>query len=156
MRGKRAKSRKQKVDRKYNSPLIGRLVNKVMQHGKKVLAEKSVYYALEQGASKVKADDVEQFVTQAIDNVRPALELRARRVGGANYQVPIPVTPVRQETLAIRWIVDLARSKSGQPFEKLLMDELVSAYNSEGEAVKKKSDVERMAEANKAFAHFRW
>jgi small subunit ribosomal protein S7 len=155
MRGKQAKSRKQKVDRKYNSPLIGRLISKVMQHGKKVLAEKTVYYAIEEGSSKVKVD-VEEFVNQAIDNVRPALELRARRVGGANYQVPIPVTPIRQETLAIRWIVDLARSKSGKPFEQLLMEELVKAYNGEGEAVKKKLDVERMAEANKAFAHFRW
>jgi small subunit ribosomal protein S7 len=155
MRGKQAKSRKQKTDRKYNSPLIAKLISKVMQHGKKVLAEKTVYYAVEEGASKVKVD-VEEFVTQAIDNVRPALELRARRVGGANYQVPIPVTPIRQETLAIRWIVDLARGKSGQPFEEILMKELLNAYNEEGEAVKRKLDVERMAEANKAFAHFRW
>jgi small subunit ribosomal protein S7 len=155
MRGKQAKNRKQKVDRKYNSPLIGRLISKVMQHGKKTLAEQAVYYAIEQGASKVNAD-VEDFINQAIDNVRPALELRARRVGGANYQVPIPVTPIRQETLAIRWIVELARDKSGKPFDQLLMDEFIKAYNDEGEAVKKKSDVERMAEANKAFAHFRW
>jgi small subunit ribosomal protein S7 len=155
MRGKQAKSRKQQTDRKYGDKLIGRLINKVMQHGKKVLAEKQVYYAIEQGASKVDADVIE-FINQAVDNVRPALELRARRVGGANYQVPIPVTPIRQETLAIRWIVDLARSKSGKPFERFLMDELISAYKNEGEAVKRKSDVERMAEANKAFAHFRW
>lgn len=155
MRGKRAKSRKQKVDRKYKSPIIGRLINKVLQDGKKGLAEKNVYYAIEQGSSVVKAD-VEEFVNQAVDNVRPALELRARRVGGANYQVPIPVTPIRQETLAIRWIVDNARSKSGKSFEELLMDELISAFKNEGEAVKKKNDVERMAEANKAFAHFRW
>ena len=155
MRGKRAKTREQKVDRKYKSPLIGRLINKVMQDGKKGLAEKTVYYALEQGASKVKADP-EEFINQLVDNVRPALELRARRVGGANYQVPIPVTPLRQETLAIRWIVDNARGKSGKDFKELLLGELLSAYNGEGEAVKKKSDVERMAEANKAFAHFRW
>jgi small subunit ribosomal protein S7 len=155
MRGKRAKTREQKVDRKYKNPLIGRLINKVMQDGKKGLAEKTVYYAIEQGSSKVKADPVE-FVNQLVDNVRPALELRARRVGGANYQVPIPVTPVRQETLAIRWIVDNARGKSGKDFKELLLDELLSAYNGEGEAVKKKMDVERMAEANKAFAHFRW
>jgi small subunit ribosomal protein S7 len=155
MRGKRAKSRNQKVDRKYKSQLIGRLINKVMQDGRKGLAEKAVYNAIENGSSKVKAE-VEEFINQAIDNVRPALELRARRVGGANYQVPIPVTPIRQETLAIRWIVDLARSKNGKSFEQFLMQELIDAYKNEGEAVKKKNDVERMAEANKAFAHFRW
>lgn len=155
MRGKRAKSKKQKIDRKYDSPIIGRLINKVMQDGKRSSAEKTVYYAIEQGASIVKAD-VEEFVNQSVDNVRPALELRARRVGGANYQVPIPVTPLRQETLAIRWIVDFSRGKSGKPLSQILMDELVSAYKGEGEAVKKKMDVERMAEANKAFAHFKW
>ncbi|KUK77656.1 MAG: 30S ribosomal protein S7 [candidate division WS6 bacterium 34_10] len=155
MRGKKAKNREQEVDRKYKSPLIGRLINKVMQHGKKNRAEEIVYYALEEGASKSKVDVVD-FMNQAIDNVRPALELRARRVGGSNYQIPIPVTPERQETLAIRWIVDLARNKSGQPFKELLLTELISAYKGEGEAVKKKNDVERMAEANKAFAHFRW
>jgi small subunit ribosomal protein S7 len=155
MRGKQAKIREQKRDRKYDNLLIGKIISKVMQDGKKLLAEKSVYYAIEEGSSKMKVD-VEDFINQAIDNVRPALELRARRVGGANYQVPIPVTPERQETLAIRWIVDYARSKSGKSFDKILMEELLNAYNGEGEAVKKKSDVERMAEANKAFAHFRW
>jgi len=155
MRGKRAKIRKQKVDRKYNNPLISRLINKVMQHGKKSLAEKAVYYAIEEGASKMKVD-VDEFINQAIDNVRPALELRARRVGGANYQVPIPVTPLRQDTLAIRWIVDFTRSKSGKSLDNILMDELISAYKGEGEAIKKKTDIERMAEANKAFAHFKW
>jgi small subunit ribosomal protein S7 len=155
MRGKQAKQRDQKGDRKYNNPLIEKLIKKVMQDGKKVLAEKIVYSALEEGSSTVKTD-IENFINQIIDNVRPALELRARRVGGANYQVPIPVTPARQETLAIRWIVDLARNKTGKTFEKLLLEELISAYNNEGGAVKRKEEVERMAEANKAFAHFRW
>lgn len=155
MRGKKAKVRKQNIDRKYGSPLIERIISKVMQDGKKVLAENTVYYAIENGAKKVNVD-VEEFVNKAIDNVRPALELRARRVGGANYQVPIPVTPIRQETLAVRWIVEYARAKSGKAFNEILMEELVSAYNGEGEAVKKKADVERMAEANRAFAHFRW
>lgn len=155
MRGKRAKVRKQALDRKYNNAIIGRIINKVMQDGKKGLAEDIVYSAIEQGAQKVSVEPVE-FVNQAIDNVRPALELRARRVGGANYQVPIPVSPIRQETLAVRWIVDIARGKSGKAFDMILMEELLNAFNEEGEAVKKKSDVERMAEANKAFAHFRW
>ena len=155
MRGKRAKVRKQALDRKYDNPIIGRLINKVMQGGKKSIAEELVYKAVEGGASKAKVEVID-FVNQVIDNVRPALELRARRVGGANYQVPIPVSIIRQETLAVRWIIDIARSKSGKSFDKILMGELLSAFNGEGEAVKKKLDIERMAEANKAFAHFRW
>jgi small subunit ribosomal protein S7 len=156
MRGKRAKRREQKKDRKYRNEIIGRLINKVMQGGKKSLAERMVYATLEKGAEQVKENDVVIFIEKAIDNVRPALEIKARRVGGANYQVPVPVTPRRQEALAIRWIVDVARNKSGKSFEETLMNELISAYNGEGDAVKKKLDTERMAEANKAFAHFRW
>lgn len=156
MRGKRAKRKEQKKDRKYKSEIVGRLINKVMQGGKKSLAERMVYVALEKGAEQVKENDVVTFIERAIDNVRPALEIKARRVGGANYQVPVPVTPRRQEALAVRWIVDAARNKSGKSFEEILMNELVSAYNGEGDAVKKKLDTERMAEANKAFAHFRW
>jgi small subunit ribosomal protein S7 len=156
MRGKRAKRREQKKDRKYRNEIIGRLINKVMQGGKKSLAERMVYATLEKGAEQVKENDVVIFIEKAIDNVRPALEIKARRVGGANYQVPVPVTPRRQEALAIRWIVDAARNKSGKSFEETLMNELISAYNGEGDAVKKKLDTERMAEANKAFAHFRW
>ncbi|MCD4811072.1 30S ribosomal protein S7 [bacterium] len=155
MRGKRAKVKQPTLDRKYNNPIIGRIINKVMQDGKKSLAEDLVYSAIEEGASKVKVEVVE-FINQAIDNIRPALELKARRVGGANYQVPIPVTPVRQETLAVRWVVDIARGKSGKSFDKILMKEFLEAFKGEGEAIKKKVDIERMAEANKAFAHFRW
>ncbi|MFA7628387.1 MAG: 30S ribosomal protein S7 [Candidatus Dojkabacteria bacterium] len=156
MRGKRAKKREQKKDRVYKSEIIGRLINKVMQGGRKSIAERMVYAALEKGAEQVKEKDVITFIERAIDNVRPALEIKARRVGGANYQVPVPVTPRRQEALSVRWIVDAARNKSGKAFEEILMNELVTAYNGEGDAVKKKLDTERMAEANKAFAHFRW
>lgn len=155
MRGKRAKVRKQNLDRKYNNAIIARIINKVMQDGKKSLAEDLVYSAIEEGAKKMKVD-VLDFVNQSIDNIRPALELKARRVGGSNYQVPVPVSTIRQETLAVRWLVDISRGKKGKNFDDILMNELISAYNGEGEAVKKKSDVERMAEANKAFAHFRW
>lgn len=155
MRGKRAKRRLIAKDRKYNDELIGRLVNKVMQGGRKSIAENLVYNALEAGSQKVSVPVVE-FVHTAIDNIRPALELKSRRVGGANYSVPIPVTPRRQEALAIRWVVDLSRSKTGKSFDDLLKEELVNAFNGEGDVVKKKADVERMAEANKAFAHFRW
>ncbi len=156
MRGKRAKKREQKQDKKYGNVVIFRLINKVMQDGKKSLAEDMVYKAVEQGAEAVKEKDINMFINKVIDNVRPSLEIKARRVGGANYQVPTPVSPRRQETLSVRWIVESARKKSGKSFEKLLMAELVSAYNGEGDAIKKKLDVERMAEANKAFAHFRW
>ena len=96
------------------------------------------------------------FFNKVIDNVRPALETRARRVGGANYQVPVPVSPRRQEALAVRWLVEGTRKKSGKSFEELLTTELIDAYKGEGDAIKKKIDTERMAEANKAFAHFRW
>ncbi|MGI6423296.1 MAG: 30S ribosomal protein S7 [Candidatus Dojkabacteria bacterium] len=155
MRGKRAKKRTIAKDRKYNDELIGRLINKVMQGGKKSIAESIVYTAIETGSQKSKTPVIE-FVHTAVDNVRPALEIRSRRVGGANYQIPVPVNPKRQETLAIRWLVDSARSKSGKSFEELLGIEVLDAFNGEGDAIKKKSDVERMAEANKAFAHFRW
>lgn len=156
MRGKRAKKREQKPDRKYGNPLISRLINKVMLDGKKSLAENIVYTSLEKGAEEVKEKDINTFVDRVIDNIRPALETRARRVGGANYQIPVPVSPRRQEALAVRWLVDVTRNKSGKSFEELLTTELVNAYKGEGDAIKKKIDTEKMAEANKAFAHFRW
>ena len=156
MRGKRAKRNIQVGDSKYGNPIISRLINKVMQDGKKSLAKDLVYSAVEDGAKKVKEEDVNAFFNKAVDNIRPALEIKARRVGGANYSVPMPVSPRRQETLAVRWIVDSARKKSGKSFDTILMDELVSAYQGEGDAMKKKVDTEKMAEANKAFAHFRW
>lgn len=155
MRGKRAKKREQYKDPKYGNLIIGRLINKVMLDGKKSVAEDLVYSAIEGGAEKMKVDVVE-FVDKAIDNVRPALEIRARRVGGANYNIPVPVSPRRQEALAVRWIVDEARGKSGKSFNEILMNSFIDAFNGEGDAIKKKKDVERMAEANKAFAHFRW
>ena len=156
MRGKRAKRKSQIGDIKYGNTIISRLINKVMQDGKKSLAQDLVYSAIEEGAKRSKMDDVNAFFNKAIDNVRPALEIKARRVGGANYSVPMPVSPRRQETLAVRWIVDSARKKSGKSFDTILMDELVAAFSGEGDAIKKKVDTERMAEANRAFAHFRW
>jgi small subunit ribosomal protein S7 len=155
MRGKRAKKREPYKDSKYGNLVIGRLVNKVMRDGKKTVAEELVYSAIEEGAKKMKVDVVE-FVEKAIDTVRPALEIKARRVGGANYNIPVPVSPRRQEALAVRWIVDEARGKSGKAFDVILMNSLMDAFKGEGDAIKKKKDVERMAEANKAFAHFRW
>jgi small subunit ribosomal protein S7 len=136
MRGKRAKKRAIVKDKKYNDEVIGRLINKVMLDGKKSLAQELVYTAIESGAQKVNTPVIE-FVHTAVDNVRPALEVKSRRVGGANYQVPVPVTPRRQETLAVRWLVDVSRSKSGKSFDKLLEEEMVSAFKGEGDAVKK-------------------
>ena len=156
MRGKRAKKREQKPDKKYGNVLITRLINKVMLHGKKSCAEDIVYTSLGKGAEIVKEKDVNVFLEKVIDNIRPSLETRARRVGGANYQVPVPVSPRRQEALAVRWLVEIVRNKSGKSFEELLTTELVNAYKGEGDAIKKKIDTEKMAEANKAFAHFRW
>jgi len=155
-RGHRAKRKIQIGDKKYGNVVISRLINKVMQDGKKSTAEELVYSALENGAKRVKEEDVNAFFNKAIDNIRPALEIKARRVGGANYSVPMPVSPRRQETLAVRWVVDSARKKSGKNFDVILMDELAAAFIGEGDAMKKKMDTERMAEANKAFAHFRW
>lgn len=155
MRGKRSKKRIIAKDKKYNDEIIGRLINKVMQGGRKSIAEDLVYEALESGAKKSNTPVIE-FVHTAIDNIRPALEIKSRRVGGANYQVPVPVNPRRQETLSVRWLVDISRKKTGKSFAQLLETEFLNAFNREGDVIKKKLDVERMAEANKAFAHFKW
>ena len=155
MRGKRAKQRKVRPDERYDSPLVNSFINKIMQGGKKQLAEKMFYGALEESAKKVKQEPLE-FLKAVVLNVSPALEVKARRVGGSNYHVPVPVTPERQETLVIRWIVDAARKQTGASFQDLIAKELLEAYNGVGVAMKKKEDVERMAEANKAFAHFKW
>jgi len=155
MRGQRAKRKPQQRDPKYGNPVLARLINKVMQDGKKSTAESLVYDALEKASKKYKID-ADKFLEEVVNKLRPSLEIRTRRVGGANYSVPTPVSPARQEALAIRWLVDYTRSKSGDSFSNLLQKELESAFNGEGDAIKKKIDVERMAEANKAFAHFRW
>jgi small subunit ribosomal protein S7 len=155
MRGKRAKVRLLSKDVKYKNTLFGRFISNIMFHGKKGLAEKTFYDVVEEGAKELNTDPVE-FTNKVIDNIRPALEIKSRRVGGSNYQVPVPVTPQRQETLAVRWLIDIARKKTGASFKDLLKKEMIATYKGEGDAIKKKQDVERMAEANKAFAHFRW
>ena len=156
MRGKRAKRRSLKLDRKYSNPIIARFISKVMQDGKKSLAEDLVYAAIEKGSKIAKEEDVVSFVNKAIDNVRPALEIKARRVGGANYQVPREVRKERQQALAIRWIIGAARGQKGRPIAQCLADELILASKNEGAAVKKRTDTHKMAESNKAFAHFAW
>ncbi len=155
MRSKNLKKKIYPKDTRYDNELAGRFINKVMLDGKKSIAEDMFYEALESAAKTVEKKPVE-FLDEAINNVRPSLEVRPRRVGGANYNIPMPVSPVRQESLAIRWLVDSARSKSGKSFSDLLKRELLDAFNKKGDAFNKKMNMEKMAEANKAFAHFRW
>mgnify|MGYP002396596455 CR=1 FL=1 len=155
MRGKKAPKRDRQKDSVYQSETVARFINYVMLDGKKTLAEKSVYHAIEEGAKQVKKEPME-LLEGALNNVKPALEVRSRRVGGANYQVPVPVDEERQEALALRWLIKGARGKKGKDFHEFLTSELVQAFKGEGEAVRMKEDTEKMAEANKAFAHFRW
>ncbi len=142
-------------DFKYNSVLVSRLVNRINFQGKKLAAEKVVYGAMDVIKEKTKEDPL-IVLTKAIENIRPLLEVKARRVGGANYQVPIEVKPLRSSTLAMRWILAAARTRKGLPMAQLLAEELLLAYKKEGAAFKKREDTHRMAEANRAFAHYRW
>jgi len=135
--------------------LVSKLTNKIMNNGKKAVAEKIVYGALEIAEKKVNKPALE-LLEIAIQNAGPNQELKSRRIGGANYQVPIEVRPERKLALAIRWITGAARSQKGKPMREKLAEELINAFNNTGGAVKKKMDTHRMAEANKAFAHFAW
>ena len=158
MRKTKAKKRPLLPDPKFNDQLVTRFVNNLMLDGKKSIAFKIFYDALD--IVETKKGDTEKTALEiwkdALTNVMPHVEVRSRRVGGANYQVPMPVSPARQDALAVRWIVDFTRASSGTSFGKRLLKELVDAFNGEGSAIRKKVDVEKMAEANKAFAHFRW
>lgn len=149
----KAKKRVIKPDKKFGNILISRLINYVMVNGKKSVAEKTVYLALEKAEKNSKAKPVDIF-DNVIKNVGPIVEVRGKRIGGANYQVPIEVSRDRKQILAMRWIVTAARSKKGKPMSEKLAEELILAYKGEGAAVKKKEETHRMAEANKAFAHF--
>lgn len=153
MRSKPAPKRKIKADPRYNNLVIAKFINYIMKDGKRSTAEKVVYNAFDIIADKTKKNPVEIF-DGAIKNVAPLLEIRSRRVGGANYQVPSPVRGDRRYSLAFRWLITAAKARKGVPMEKRLASELIDAYNKEGSAVKKREDVHRMAEANKAFAHF--
>lgn len=144
-----------KPDLKYSSILVSKFINKIMLEGRKSAATKIVYGALEIAEKKVGKPALE-VLEQAVANAGPGLELKSRRIGGANYQVPIEVRPERKMTLAIRWIVDVVRNQKGKPAKEKLAEEFINAYNNTGGAVKKKLDTHRMADANKAFAHFAW
>jgi small subunit ribosomal protein S7 len=139
----------------YRSLLVTQLTNKVMLHGKKSIAEKIVYDAMTMIEAKTGAEPL-ATVKRAIDNVKPPLEVRSRRVGGATYQVPVEVKPRRASTLAIRWIVDYARDRREKTMAECLANELMDAANGLGAAMKKRDDMQKMAESNKAFAHYRW
>lgn len=142
----------------YNSRLVTRLINRVMTQGKKSLAQKLVYRALDQVAAETKQKPLEVF-TRAIENIKPNMEVRPRRIGGAAYQVPIPVRGDRKESLAIRWLIKAARNKPNKEFHSFdlkLASEIIAAAKGEGSAVSKRQEIQKLAAANKAFAHFRW
>lgn len=153
---KKTKSLQRKLmpDRKYNSVLVQRMINKVMLDGKKQVAEKAVYEAMELAAKKLKSDEPLAVFEKAIKNVYPSMEVKSRRVGGANYQIPFPVSGNRQQHLAFMWFVQSARSRKGTPIAQRLAAEMVDSINQTGAAYKKKEDTHKMAEANRAFAHF--
>lgn len=140
-------------DRKYNNEMVQRIINRVMQNGKKQLAERIVYDAMEIAGKKLKKEPLEVF-EKAIKNVTPHMETRSRRVGGANYQIPFEVKGQRQKHLTVMWFVQACRSKKGMPMSQRIATELVDAYNETGTAFKKKEDTHKMAESNRAFAHF--
>ena len=156
MRRRKAEKRVQLPDVKYNSPLIGRLINTILSRGKKSTAQRIVYGALDLiAAKKPEVSAIEVFL-KALDNVKPELEVKSRRVGGATYQVPIEVEPERQVALAMRWITTYSRGRKGKSMTEALAGELLDAFENTGSSVKKKEDTFKMAQANKAFAHYRW
>jgi small subunit ribosomal protein S7 len=141
----------------YKSVLVTQLINKVMLHGKRTVAEKIVYDAMDLIQSRLEGEDQAiDTVKRAIDNVKPPLEVRSRRVGGATYQVPVEVRPRRATTLSIRWVVDYSRARREKTMAQCLANELMDAANGLGAAMKKRDDIQKMAESNKAFAHYRW
>jgi small subunit ribosomal protein S7 len=142
-------------DPKFHSELLAKFINMVMEDGKKSVAERVVYGALDHAQQRKGAEPLE-LLEKALENVRPMVEVKSRRVGGATYQVPVEVRPVRQMALAMRWTIDSARSRSEKSMAERLAGELLDAADSRGNAVKKREDVHRMAEANKAFSHYRW
>jgi small subunit ribosomal protein S7 len=143
------------IDPKYKSTIIPKLINSIMYDGKKTIAEKIIYDAIEKIKSKSKDEPLNVF-NDAINNIRPTVEVRSRRVGGATYQVPVEVKSNRSQALALRWILDASRKRKNKTMAEKLSFELLDAYQKKGSAIKKKEDTHKMAESNKAFAHFRW
>lgn len=157
MADKFTRSRSQLVgDARYGSKLASKFINCLMHDGKKSVAQKSFYSAMDLISEKIPDKEPIEIFTVAVENCRPSLEVKSKRVGGANYQVPTPVNSKRQQTLAIRWILEVCRDKKGRPMDRRLAEELMAAYRREGAAITKRENVHRMADANKAFAHFAW
>ena len=143
------------VDPRYKSTIIPKLINSIMYDGKKTVAEKIVYEAIDKIKSKSKEEPITIF-NEAINNIRPTVEVRSRRVGGATYQVPVEVRPKRSQALALRWLVNASRKRKNKNMSDKIFNEIYDAYQNKGSAIKKKEDTHKMAESNKAFAHFRW
>jgi small subunit ribosomal protein S7 len=155
-RRRRADKRQVIPDARYKSPLVARLVNVIMKSGKKNLAQRIVYSAFEKVSEKLEKGDPVDLMLGALENARPRLEVKSRRVGGATYQVPVEISFERQESLALRWMVAAATGRKGVPMKDALAAEILDAYNNTGTVVKKKEDTHKMAQANRAFAHLRW
>jgi len=155
-RRRKAVKRPSMPDPRHGSPLISTLVNAIMLSGKKALAQRIVYGAIEKMAEKLEKGNPVELVLGALENIRPKIEVKSRRVGGATYQVPIEVPYERQQSLAFRWVVKAASARKGQPMADSLASELIDAYNNTGSVVKKREETHKMAQANRAFAHLRW
>ena len=156
MRRRKAQEKVILPDPKFNSIIISKFINMVMIEGKKSVAEKMVYGSFEVVKKQLNDQDIIKIFNKALDNARPRLEVKPRRVGGATYQVPIEVRQERGTSIALRWIRDFARTKKGRSMMDRLADEIIAAYKGEGSAIKKRDDTHKMAESNKAYAHFRW
>ena len=154
-RKRKAPKKIQIVDPKYKSAIIPKLINSIMYDGKKTVAEKIVYDAIDKIKTKSKDEPINIF-NEAINNIKPTVEVRSRRVGGATYQVPVEVKSKRSQALALRWIIDASRKRKDKKMADKLFNEIYDAYQNKGSAIKKKEDTHKMAESNKAFAHFRW
>ncbi len=155
-RRRRAVRRPVTPDPKFHSTLVSTLVNTVMKEGKKSLAQRIVYDAIDKISAKNQDSDPLEILKRAVDNAKPRLEVKARRVGGATYQVPLEVAGERQLSLALRWMVKFANSRKGTPVQNALANEIMEAYQGQGSSIRKRDEVHKMAQANKAFAHFRW
>ncbi|MDI6774684.1 MAG: 30S ribosomal protein S7 [Verrucomicrobiota bacterium] len=154
-RRRRAEKRSLAPDPKFSSELVARFISCIMKRGKKSVAERIVYGALDEVKEKMKQDPLEVLI-RAIDNVKPRVEVKSRRVGGATYQVPVEVNRDRQLALALRWLVSFSAARKGAPMGKALAQELMDAFNNQGNAIKRRDDTHKMAQANKAFAHYAW
>jgi small subunit ribosomal protein S7 len=156
MRRRRVQRKEVLSDPKFNSKIVAKFINMIMRRGKKTVAERIVYGAFDIVKTQLNEPDVLKVVHKALDNARPRLEVKPRRVGGATYQVPIEVRQDRGISIALRWIKDFSTSKKGKSMEAKVADEIIAAFKGEGSCIKKRDDTHKMAESNKAFAHFRW